>query len=83
MTEFAYKPSLLMLSCNESQMINPNLISFDHGVHAEDFVWLYIQGSNVFTPFWFCWCYSTIHSTGMSSNAFKVKTGIVKLTPFV
>ena len=50
MTEFAYKTSLLMLSYDESQMVNPNLISFEH---SEDFVLLYIQGSNEFTPFGF------------------------------
>ena len=31
-------------------MVNPNLISFEH---FEDFVLLYIQGSNEFTPFGF------------------------------
>ena len=48
MTEYPYKTSLLMLSCDESQMVNPNLISFEH---SEAFILLYIKGSNEFTHF--------------------------------
>ena len=43
MTEYPYKTSLLMLSCDESQMVNPNFISFEH---SEDFILLYIKGSH-------------------------------------
>ena len=70
MTEFAYKTSLLMLSYDESQMVNPNLISFEH---SEDFVLLYIQGSNEFTPFGFVGVIQPFTTTGMGLDTFKVK----------
>ena len=63
--------------------MNRNFISFEAFEHSEDFVLLYTQGPNEFTPnpFVIVGFYSAIEFTGMGSDTFKVKTSIVKLTP--
>ena len=78
MTEYPYKTSLLMLSCDESQMVNPNLISFEH---SEDFVLLYTQGSNEFTPFGYVGVIQPFTPQVWVQIPLKLKTSIVKLTP--